>query len=337
MADRDLRRTGFLAKAGWGEATCLPLAGDASQRAYFRLRHGTDTAILMDAPADTGKALTAFIDIDQHLIALGLSAPQLLAQDIAEGFLLLEDFGDDVFTTLLQAAPACQNSLYSSATDVLVTLFRHPAPARLARLDPAAMARIARLAVDWYIPGATGFAGGDAILPALAGAAERLIHGPDVLMLRDYHAGNMIWLPNRTGPARVGLLDFQDAMAAHPAYDLVSVLQDARRDVPKALEAAMIARFCTATHLNRHDFSAAYALLGAQRALRILGVFARLSMQSGKPGYLVHAPRVWQQLQRNLAHPALSQLANLCDRLLPEPTPARLNRIKELCGTIQTP
>ena len=337
MDERAQARTGLLGRAGWGGALVTPMVGDASQRDYFRVRRGTDTAVLMDAAGQTARDLPAFITIAQHLISLGLSAPRILAQDLAAGLLLLEDFGDGLFTTLLDSDPSRQDSLYSGATDVLIALHAHPAPAPLTVLDPGRMVEIVRLVLDWYVQGCGGQQTGDAILPALAEAAERLVTGPCVLMLRDFHAGNMIWLPERAGPARVGLLDFQDAMAAHPAYDLASALQDARRDVPEPLEAAMISRYCQATLVAEPPFRAAYAVLGAQRALRILGIFARLCMASAKPGYLAHVQRVYAQLRRNLAHPALSDLAELCHRFIPEPTPARLNRIKDLCGTIQMP
>lgn len=335
-------RTAFLAEAGWARASLAAMAGDASQRRYFRLTLGTQTAVLMDAPPEPGNSTAAFVRIAGHLGQLGLSAPRLLAADIPQGFLLLEDFGDALYSALLAADPTAENRLYSGAIDVLIALHPHPPLPGLVALDTHQMVQIARLALDWYVPAATGAPGGQAVMDALAEAAERLVLGPQVLMLRDYHAGNLIWLPDRVGPAqddpaRTGLLDFQDAMAAHPAYDLVSVLQDARRDVSAATEAAMIARYCAATGQNSPDFAAAYALLGCQRALRILGIFARLCLHSGKSGYLHHAPRVWHQLQRNLAHPALSQLAILCDRLIPEPTAQRLSRIKDQCGTHPLP
>ncbi len=155
--------------------------------------------------------------------------------------------------------------------------------------------------------------------------------GPRVMILRDYHAENLLWLPERDGIRRVGLLDFQLAQMGQPGYDLVSLLQDARRDVTAETEAAMIRRFADA--IGATGFDAAYAALGAQRALRILGIFARLCLRGGKPGYVALIPRVWGQLQRNLAHPALAPLATICDGLLPEPTPEVLDRIGAQCGT----
>lgn len=330
--ERSAAISDFLTREGWAAARAEPLAGDASTRRYLRLRQGHRRAILMDAATD-GRTL-AFATIATHLHSLGLSAPAILAADHDQHLLLLEDLGDALFPTVAERHPHWQNRLWSSAIDVLVTLGDHPPPSGLPLLDGAEMARIARMAVDVYQPAATGSpaVGQDEFAETLARIAAPLIAGPPVLMLRDYHAGNLIWLPRRRATARVGLLDFQDAMAAHPAYDLVSLLQDARLDLPQALQAAMIARYCRATGQNA-GFAAAYAMMGAQRALRIIGIFARLALVSAKPQYLQHMPRVWQQLQRNLAHPALAELARLCQKQLPEPTDAILNRIKSQCPT----
>jgi N-acetylmuramate 1-kinase len=154
-----------------------------------------------------------------------------------------------------------------------------------------------------------------------------------VLILRDFHAENLLWLPERVGLARVGLLDFQLGQLGQPGYDLVSLLQDARRDVSGETETAMIRRFAEARGAGPDDFAAEYAVLGAQRALRILGVFVRLALVAGKTGYLRLIPRVWGQLQRNLAHPALADLQQVCKAVLPPPTPERLKKIERQCPT----
>ena len=336
MDRRAIERRDFLLQAGWHGAQVRALAGDASDRRYFRLDLSGHMAILMDCPPAGAKGLAAFVRIGQHLNDLGLSAPRLICAGKPPGFLLLEDFGDGLFSSLLDQGSPPAERLYSAATDVLIHLHDQPPPAGLLPLDAPEMGNIARMLVEWYSPAAGG-PDGVPILAALVLAAERLTGGARMLMLRDYHAGNLIWLPARVGVARVGLLDFQDAMVAHPAYDLVSLLQDARRDVPPGIEAAMVARYCTATGQNPQEFAAAYAMLGCQRAMRIMGVFVRLCLVAGKPGYLAHMPRVWRYLQRNLAHPALCDLANLCHRLLPEPTPERLARIKDRCATIPKP
>lgn len=336
MADDVTAIPRFLTAAGWGAATMVPVAGDASVRRYYRLHLGHRRAILMEAGTD-GRT-REFARIGQHLRGLGLSAPVLMAEDHHGGLLLLEDLGDDVFPALIDRDPSQQKRLYSGAIDALAVLAGHPPPPDLTLLDATRMAQIAQIVVDWYQPAATGkpATGAADFTATLQRTAAPLIDGPPVLMLRDFHAGNLIWLPRRTGPSRVGLLDFQDAMTAHSAYDLVSLLQDARRDVPPDLETAMIRRHVAAT-APQGDFAAAYAVMGAQRALRIIGIFARLSLHFAKPQYLIHLPRVYRHLQRNLRHPALADLADLCQRLVPEPTPAILNRIESLCGTIPTP
>ena len=141
-------------------------------------------------------------------------------------------------------------------------------------------------------------------------------------MLRDYHSPNLMWLPEREGIRRVGILDFQDALSGPLAYDLVSLLQDARLDVPEALEREQLARYCAARGAQSQQFSsdqfvALYATLGAQRNSKILGIFARLAKRDGKRGYLAHIPRVARYLERDLAHPALAELRRFYARELP--------------------
>lgn len=339
MADRAAAAAAFLAGAGWSAAARRPLAGDASARRYERLSLAGRSTVLMDAPPGRGEDVTRFTRMARWLSARGFSAPAILAEDAAAGFLLLEDLGDALFARLAAADPAQELPLYAAATDVLVELHRHAPPDFVLPLDGPALADLVRLTPDWYLPGigaAPNPAAGE--LPGLIAALhDRLADDPPVPALRDFHAENLIWLPQRQGSARVGLLDFQDAVAAHPAYDLVSLLQDARRDVPEALEAAMIARYCARNRLDQSRFSAAYALLGAQRGLRILGVFARLSMHFGKPHYVDLIPRVWRAIRHDLAHPALAELAACTAAALPAPTPERLQRIKDQCASCPTP
>jgi len=329
--DRLARRTAFLRAVGWGAADRSHLAGDASARSYERLRRGVDRAVLMDAPPGCGDDVWDFLRMGLHLGQIGLSAPAVLAADASQGFLLLEDLGDELFSNLVARDPGQEARLYAAAVDVLLHLQRNPAPAGLANLSAADWAASAELALDWYARGITGEApDARTFRTALAGALEALADGPRVLILRDYHAGNLIWLPEREGLARVGLLDFQAAQMGQPAYDLVSLLQDARRDVPEAVEAEGIARFARGLGTTREALAPAYAALGALRALRILGVFARLCLVAGKPQYLDHAPRVWGQLQRNLQHPALAELDTVC-AALPPPSPENLDRLRSQC------
>lgn len=338
MPERAALAQAFVAGVGWGDAALLPLAGDASARRYFRLTRTDTSAVLMDAPPGQADSPASFVTIAHHLLGLGLSAPQILAQDLAQGFLLLEDLGDGLFARLILGDPAIEAPLYAAATDVLVHLQRHSAPDGLPDLSSAAWADAATLALTWYRFAITGNSADPtefkAILTALL---DRHADQPRVLILRDYHAENLLWLPRRDGLRRVGLLDFQLGQMGQPGYDLVSLLQDARRDVPAPIEAAMTRRFIAANGTTATGFAAAYAVLGAQRALRILGIFTRLGVSCGKPGYLRLIPRVWGQLQRNLAHPALAPLAAICQDLLPAPTPARLERIAALCRPHPTP
>lgn len=332
MTDRAALSQAFVARVGWATASRRFLAGDASDRSYDRLTIGARSAVLMDAPPGKGDDPAAFLAIASHLDSLGLSAPQLLAKDLEQGFLLLEDLGDNTFARLLARVPDLEMRLYDAAMDVLLHLHRQPPPPGLPDLSASDWAQAAGFALDWYAFAITGSRSDPAPFhQILRDTLSANADGPRVLILRDYHAENLLWLPDRTGIARVGLLDFQLAQMGQPGYDLVSLCQDARRDVAPQTEAALVARFA-ASQTDPAAFSAAYAALGAQRALRILGVFARLCLVAGKPGYAALIPRVWGQLHRNLAHPALAKLRRICAQLLPEPSPEALSRITDQCG-----
>lgn len=323
----------FLDKSGWGAAERAFLAGDASDRSYDRLTLSGNTAVLMDAPPGKGDDPAQFLAIAQHLTGLGLSAPRCLAEDLRHGFLLLEDLGDGLFTRLIAEDPGQEVPLYQAATDVLLHLQAQPAPAGLANLSAADWAEAAAFALDWYRFAITGERVPTDQFRALLGDLLRdHADGARVVILRDYHAQNLLWLPVRQGLARVGLLDFQLAQMGQPGYDLVSLLQDARRDVQPATQEQMIRRFAAGSGLEEAAFRRAYAVLGAQRALRILGIFARLCLVAGKPGYLPLLPRVWQQLQANLHQPGLERLRSLCSTLLPPPDPAALDVMEAKCG-----
>ncbi|MEY3309439.1 MAG: hypothetical protein RLZZ413_3477 [Pseudomonadota bacterium] len=333
MPDRADRKDAFLARAGWAGAGRRFLAGDASARSYDRLARAGQTAVLMDAPPDQGEDVGPFIAIARHLSAIGLSAPAILAEDRDHGFLLLEDLGDDLFARLILRDPSCEPVLYAAAVDVLLRLQSHPPAADLPDASAADWAEAATVALDWYRHAITGEpVETRRFRQTLQAALENHANGPRVMILRDYHAENLLWLPQRSGVARVGVLDFQLAQLGQPSYDLVSLCQDARRDVSPEVEAAMIRRFVEARGLDPSGFAAGYAALGAQRALRILGVFTRLCLVAGKPGYVALIPRVWAQLQQNLSHPALADLSLLCADLLPDPTASRLERIRSQCA-----
>jgi hypothetical protein len=302
----------FLARHGWAEARILPLAGDASFRRYFRVEAGERRAVLMDAPPPHEDP-RPFVAIANWLEGVGLTAPRVLAADLEQGLLLLDDFGDARMRETLDADPTIERDLYETAVDVLVHLHDHPAMTGLPRHGIQEWLTELRLFPDWYVP-AVGLdpidvhewdaAWWEALEPV---ATDGL--GP-VTVLRDYHAENVMLLDGRGGIGRFGLLDFQDALAGHPAYDLVSLLQDARRDVSPELEARMLAYYGP---LDR----GAYALLGAQRNTKILGIFTRLWKRDGKPRYLAFQPRMWGYLERDLAHPALAPVKAWFDDNVP--------------------
>lgn len=331
MHDRARLSAEFLVRAGWGAAHRAFLAGDASDRSYDRLTRAGERAVLMDAPPGKGDDPATFLRVADHLLGLGLSAPRCLAQDLDQGFLLLEDFGDGLFARLLEADPALETPLYAGATDVLLALQAGAPLTGLPNLSPADWAEAACFSLDWYRKAVTDdTVDRDGFRATLEDLITAHADGPRVMILRDYHAENLLWLPERQGLARVGILDFQLAQLGQPGYDLVSLLQDARRDVSRETEAAMLRRFKAGSGKGP-EFDASYAVLGAQRALRILGIFTRLCLSAAKPGYLQYMPRVWGQLQRNLAHPVNAPLARLCQRLLPAPTPEILAHIGTKC------
>lgn len=334
MSDRAALSQAFLSAHGWGDADRRFLAGDASDRSYDRLTKGTQSAVLMDAPPGKGDDAATFVAIAAHLAGLGLSPPAIYAQDLTRGFLLIEDLGDQLFARVVAADPQREMGLYFAATDVLTHLHRFGAPAGLPDLSAQDWATAAAFALDWYAFAATGQRPDSAgFIATLTRILQVHADGPRVMILRDYHAENLLHLPGRTGVAAVGLLDFQLAQMGQPGYDLVSLVQDARRDVQPDTATAMIAHFAAQTGRDLSAFQTSCAVLGAQRALRILGIFARLCLVGGKPGYLPLLPRVWVQLQSNLAHPALSDLRDLCKTLLPEPTDAVLQTIGAKCAT----
>ncbi|MGI9403802.1 MAG: tRNA (adenosine(37)-N6)-threonylcarbamoyltransferase complex ATPase subunit type 1 TsaE [Hyphomicrobium sp.] len=346
----------MIRNAGIGGEDCALryLQGDASVRRYARLTcSGGSGAIIMDWPqqpdgppvrgplpysriAHLAENVRPFVAIAGALRAAGLSAPEIYAQDLDRGLLLLEDLGDRLFGREVETGGSDQTDLWRTATDVLVALREAP-PAeklpivngtshRLPAYDHGAFGIEVELLLDWYWPAALG-----TTAPADARAEfaalwkviiERLCAQPAGWVLRDCHSPNLVWLPDRKGIARIGIIDFQDAMRGPPAYDLVSLLQDARIDVAPELEAHLFDHYCAEvtarqTGFDRDAFTFAYAALGAQRSSKILGIFARLAQRDGKPSYLRHIPRLWRYLERDLAHCELSALRGWYDRHMP--------------------
>lgn len=342
----------FLDGTPYAEAPARYLLGDASTRSYARLALPGRPAILMNSPRQPdgppirgGKPysalvhlaedVTPFVAVAGTLKEAGLSAPIVYAFDLDRGLMVLEDLGDAVFGSEVRRGRAL-SELWGPAVDVLVALAENEpprllpiaghAPYRLPRYDAGAMLIEASLLMDWFWPAVHGRAAPpslvsefEALWRPLLSDAERDDPG---WVLRDYHSPNLMWLPERQGIERIGILDFQDALRGPLAYDLVSLLQDARLDVPEALERELLARYCAARGVGSKSFSrdrfvSLYAVLGAQRNSKILGIFARLAKRDGKRGYLAHIPRVARYLERDLAHPSLAELRRFYAREFP--------------------
>lgn len=347
-AARAARKRAFLAAAGWSEATLAPLAGDASNRRYERVgRSGAPArAVLMDAPRERGEDIGLFLAFTGWLRGLGLSAPEIYAADPGAGLALIEDLGDDLYARVAARDRALEAELYGAAVDLLADLAATPPPnvavgavgavgaaerVAVQAYDDAVLLREAMLALEWWMRGATGAAPSADLAAEFAALIGEVCARPaadrSALVLRDYHTENLLWLPERAGAARVGLLDYQDALAGSPAYDLVSLLEDARRDTSADLRAAMIARHLATTGAEEDAFRADCAALGAQRNLKIVGIFARLWLRDGKAAYPPMIPRVWAHLRNDLTHPALAPLAAFVARHVPEPDGPALARL----------
>jgi len=313
----------FLGEIGWGQAARKPLAGDASFRRYERLVRATGAkAVLMDAPPERENVRT-FAALARHLASLGLSAPHILEIDEEAGLLLLEDFGDANMARLIDGT-GDKAPLYALAIDTLIALHRHPG-AVAAPVLPFVGERPLRevgYVLDWYLPAVTGRPTSEdlraeylnawrLVLPAANGV-------PETLVLFDFFPENLMLLEGREGVGACGLLDFQDAVIGPISYDLVSLLEDARRDVPASLRDAMLGRYLNAFQaLDRAAFSTSCAVMSAQRNMRIVGVFTRLCVRDRKPDYLRHLPRVWRLVDHALGHPALLPVKAWLDLNIP--------------------
>lgn len=316
MASNDARaqsRHQFLKAHGWSDAELIPFAADASFRRYFRLVGGEHTALLMDAPP-TKERTEPFTNIAKHLLQLGLSTPQILATDHEHGWLLIEDFGDNTFTRLL-AAGHDEMRLYELACDALLALQQHPAvnALPLQPYDTKALVAEAALFVEWFVP-ATSVASKHLSRETFLQAWTEVLAGlpalKPTLVLRDYHVDNLMLLADRTDIAACGLLDFQDALRGSPAYDLASLLEDARRDVSPDVVTAVQARYLAAqVSVDAGEWERAYTILAAQRHMKVAGIFVRLWQRDGKPHYLRHIPRVLRYVQSHLHKPELAAVA----------------------------
>lgn len=356
----DARRdamTAFLAGSGWGTAELKPLPGDASTRRYIRLHMGGRTAMLMDQPqhaeaptagpeatpearralgynalarlagADCGR----FVATARYIKSCGLAAPGILSADVAQGFLVLEDLGDDLYTDVI-ARGGDERAMYQAAIEALARLHAQAAPALLAAdkplflYDETAMLAEIDLLTEWFLPLALQRPAGANLADEHRALWLDVLHdvgGARVFVHRDFHAQNLLWRADQDGLARVGIVDFQDALAGTPAYDVVSLLEDARREVAPALAEAMTEAYIAASRaegvaLDPAHFRLTAAVLAAQRNAKIIGIFARLFKRDKKPRYLAHLPRVWRYMERDLQHPALAKLKSWYDRHVPK-------------------
>ena len=357
MSERETQIKSFIAEAGWSDAQLESFPGDASSRRYFRLTRADEVAVLMDAPrgaespaepegasVDERAALgynalarlagpepAAFACIANELVIRGFSAPKIIAADLEAGLLLLEDFGQGVYAKVIAADPAMEAPLYSAAVECLAEIYRSSFPSnmsygnaawRVRSYDEAALLAETDLCLDWYAKdfGREISADMRAEFYGLYAESFALLnaHAPG-LALRDFHAENLFYLPNRKSVSKVGLIDFQDALFVHPAYDLMSLITDIRRDVSPELKDILMDEFCRAAKIkNDADFRAAYAVLSVQRGTKLLGFPVRADLKFGKPQYRALLPRVKRHLNEDLAHPALANIRGWFARHLPE-------------------
>ena len=348
----------FLKDSGWGDAAVAPLPGDASTRRYARLRLDDRKAMLMDQPQNAegtiappdaseemrralgynavarlaGADCARFAAAAAWLRAHGLAAPDIYAADHTQGFVILEDLGDALFADVL-ADGGDEKALYQAAVEVLARIHAKDAPASLSSnkplfdYDQTALLAETDLLTEWFLPLALG----RAATPEEMAEYRRLWRqalasisgGRRVFVHRDYHAQNLLWLPDRAGVARVGLIDFQDAVAGSAAYDLISLTEDARRDVsPELAEGAtrhyLAVMKAQGSPVDEARFRQEMAVMAAQRNAKIVGIFARLYSRDGKARYLAFLPRVWSYLERDLSHPSLAALKAWYDRVIPK-------------------
>jgi tRNA threonylcarbamoyl adenosine modification protein YjeE len=344
----------FLDGAGYADARRLRMPGDASTRSYARLVRDDGVVILMNAPLSPdgpalydGKSYSAavhlaedvkpFVAIDSGLRARGFSAPSIHHADLDAGFLITEDFGSAGFIQGDPPRPIAER--YEAAVDMLAALHREALPEILPvapqityaipAFDTDALLVEVGLMLEWYMPD-RGAELTDNMRNEFVMMWRDLLSKPasaaTTWALRDFHSPNLIWLDERPGTARVGVIDFQDAVLGPAAYDLVSLLQDARVDVPEQLELALLTRYIKARRASDDSFDPAgfaelYAIMSAQRNTRLLGTFARLNRRDGKPQYLRHQPRIWTYLNRSLAHPMLARAREWYSANVPPPVP----------------
>ncbi|WP_339927876.1 aminoglycoside phosphotransferase family protein [Yoonia sp. 208BN28-4] len=310
-----------LAGTRWSRWRAAPIAADASARRYARLMSDDGEAvIMMDAPPSAGESTHSFAKMTQFLRLRDLAAPEILLHDSALGLMVIEDLGQTDFARHLSDHPQDAAVLYEAATACLIHLDGQSAPAELSRLDPATAGKMVDITAEWYCDGING----NVLSRAITQHMKAIAPDADTIALRDFHAENLIWRSDKSGLHKVGLLDYQDAFIAPAGYDLASLLHDVRRDVDPDLVQHLVTHFAKATNRDPEQFAAQFALLSAQRNLRILGVFARLILRDDKMKYAAFVPRVWAHIQTALAHPELAELARTVYGTLPPPDQSHL-------------
>lgn len=328
MQEREPQIQQFLSAHGWGDCKRNPVQGDASLRRYERLFNGNSSAILMDAPP-AHEDVRPFMAIGKYLCLNQLSAPTIYASDIENGFLLLEDFGDDVYGAVLSGNSPLSDSvseeeLYRAAVDVLSSLHSAAPFERLTKYDITKLLQETSMMVNWYLPVIMDDPtyikkAQDEYIALWNDVLSRRQNLPEVVVLRDYHSPNLMWLPEREGIQKVGLLDFQDAVLGSPAYDLVSLLADARRDVtPDIVEPLLQHYLASQPHIDQDELLTSYSILGAQRNFKVIGFVTKKLYSENNENYLHLFPRMWRYLEDNLKHPALASIKAWLDRVVPE-------------------
>lgn len=319
-ARREALRIEFLAAIGWEEVKMEPMQADASFRRYYRLPNAPQPALLMQDPPDRPPIppyvmVEPFIEIAEHLRDLGLRAPEIFFKDLENGLLVLEDFGDDTYTRLFNAG-ADPRPLYEMAVDVLIHLHKNPRrnDIDLPAYSDRQLVDEAQLLLDWYYPALTGRKPTDELKESFAGMWRGLFakmpKDQQSLVLRDYHVDNLMLLKDGEGIGRCGLLDFQDALIGQCSYDLMSLLEDARRDVPEELKQHLYDRYVQAMGpgFDKDGFDYAFRVLAAQRHAKVLGIFVRLHERDGKDRYLQFIPHVHKLFMQAVNDPALAPL-----------------------------
>ncbi|WP_299378924.1 phosphotransferase [uncultured Kiloniella sp.] len=325
---REQQRIAFIKNAGWEGAAVEALPVDASARCYFRLSKGDETKIVMDAPPGIAEPVAVFAKVGRHLLSCGVSTPVIHREDIENGFLLLEDFGDNTYAKLLNAGWD-EEKLYELAVDVLVTMHSSE---KLAQIDMppydlAFLIKEALIMADWYVPSIKGEAlsleARQAYVSAWCQVFKSLPLLPTTLVLRDFHIDNLMILNGREGVASCGLLDFQTAVLGAAPYDLMSLVEDARRDIDEGLRTRMIDRYLKAMEIDRDSdvgkvFMSWYYALSAQRHAKVLGLFTRLYSRDQKDAYLKHVTRVSSLMDSSLQNNILEPVKSWFDRYFPD-------------------